>query len=201
MKKGKRALLWLLSAGLLPWLALSGKAAAPEVRFPVSIRLTGEAPAMAESYTVRLTAADHAPLSDFEGIPSAAEQLDLTITGAGTAEFPPIAYERVGVYRYALSLLPGSDPRAKYDASTYAVTVTVMNGEDGGLEKTVVFVKDGKKQDSAEFVVDYPSPPKPSPSPQLIKTGQQRLPVLYLAVAGTVLMALGAILTGRKNHE
>lgn len=196
MKNGKRVLLLLLSVSLLPLLALSAKAAAPQAVFPVRIRVSGEAPTTAERYTVRLTALDAAPLPTSDG-----DHLDMVLTGSESAEFPAVVYDTVGIYRYEITLLNGEHSGAKYDASSYAVTVTVTNAENGGLEKTVVMRKDGKKQESAEFVVDYPAAPKPSSAPQLIKTGVQRLSVLLSGVTGSVLMGLGVLLLGRKSRE
>lgn len=143
-------LIMLLCLTVLPFSAFAAQLTA-EAAIPVSIRVTGDAPSPAESYTVRLTSVDNAPMS----VPGAA-YADIVITGTATGNFPEITYQTVGVYRYMISQIPGTHPRGHYDARVYDVVVTVTNAENGsGLEATVAIKLNGKKYDAAEFVNDY----------------------------------------------
>lgn len=175
----------------------------PEFVLPVTIRATGKAPSPPESYTVRLTAIDAAPL------PDDADYMELTLAGPGSASFPAVSFPTVGIYRYCLSQLAGKQSGAQYDTNVYTMIVTVTNPEAGdALQSAVFLVKNGKKQTGAEFVNNYGSgqetgggghkDPKPD---KLIQTGQQNVTVWRLCGAGAALLVLGALLLGRDRRH
>ena len=99
-----------------------------EVKIPVSVELSGEIPAQDETYTVKLSALDQAPVPKDD---------TLKITGEGASAFPAISYSSPGIYGYKISQQAGSHGRGHYDETVYYVRVTVTNAEDGGLEAAV----------------------------------------------------------------
>ena len=170
-RTGRAAMLLVCLWMWISALSLSAFAASPELSFPVTVRVTGTAPDPAETYTVRWRAVASAPM------PGPSDFCDITISGEGTATFPPITFETVGVYRYELFQLPGAHPDGQYDESIYTVQFTVTNSETGsGLDTALVLWKDGSKHDAAEFVNAYiptgvldpnddPGPDTPDPPP------------------------------------
>lgn len=136
--------------------AEGGAAVIPEVSLSVTLRATGKLPSPPEVCAVRLTAVNAAPLPAAEGSASPSDYRELALPGPGTASFPAIAFPTVGVYQYTLSLLPGEIAGAHYDTGVYTVTVTVTDtGEENAPFPTVVLIRDGLKQEAAEFVIDY----------------------------------------------
>lgn len=120
-----------------------------EVKIPVTVELTGEAPYSEETYTIVLEAVDGAPM------PS---ESMLQITGDGTAEFSAITYSVPGVYEYTVTQQTGNNALGHYDATVYHVKVTVTNTQDGsGLSSTVVAYKndDTSKTDTIRFTNTY----------------------------------------------
>ena len=69
----------------------------------------------------------HAPLPD----PS-----ELIVTEAGSYEFAPVEFTEPGNYTYRISQQLGeeSDKRVQPDERVYEINVTVIRGENGGLE-------------------------------------------------------------------
>ena len=167
-----------------------------ELAIPVSVSVAGETDGAAGSFTVRLTAAEHAPLPARKGN-GGAEYAELTVKAGETALFPSIVYPTVGVYRYTLSETSAGQSDMRLDAAVYTVTVTVMNAEDGGLRTALALTKDGKKQENASFRNE--KLPKPSPD-KLIQTGQENGLVWLLGIAGALLLLLG-VLTERKSRR
>lgn len=131
-----------------------------EVKIPVSVELSGEIPAQDETYTVKLSALDQAPVPKDD---------TLKITGEGASAFPAISYSSPGIYGYKVSQQAGSHGRGHYDETVYYVRVTVTNAEDGGLEAAVAAHTDagmtGEKRDIVfQNMYDaVPKPPKQDP--------------------------------------
>ena len=132
------ALVLCTAALALPALA---EADGLSVRLDAGITLEGTLPDPAEIYTIRLTADD--PASPMPGGQTGGSY-DLEITGAGTASFSAIAYDRLGIYTYSLAQVPGTNPDCTYDARTYSLTVSVVNAESGGLAVEVALAR-GRK--------------------------------------------------------
>lgn len=174
MKKNVRrvlaALLGVMMILTLSMTAITAEEAAeenPKVSIPVTIRLTGDYPRN-ERYTIVLKADDAAyPMP--EG--SVNGRYEMTVTGAGSASFPEIVYDRVGVYTYQVWQKPGSDPDGHYDDTVYHVTVYITNDEtNGGLNITVVAYADGNTEEKTDIVFEnyyeydfVPPPPETKP--------------------------------------
>lgn len=127
---------------------------AVDVAIPVSVELSGEVPSPAESFTLTLQALDDAPLP---------EQHTLTITGAGTAEFPAITYTKPGIYCYTVTQQAGSHTRGHYDSTVYYVRVSVTNAENGGLEAVVAAHTDAQMV-SDKRDIDFTNTYDPAPA-------------------------------------
>lgn len=160
MKKITRVLLSLTLAALFcagTILTAFAAEAAPSVSIPVEIILSGTLPEDAEDFTVRLEALDAAnpmPEGSVDGV------YTMTVTGAGTASFPPITFTRVGIYEYRIYQVKGSNTDVIYDDTVYLLTIYVTNAEDGsGLELSAVLTPDdaATKDPSAAFTNVYPS--------------------------------------------
>lgn len=149
---------WLAAIGLIMVLLLSVCAAAADgvnETLGVSISVKGTPPETPETYTVRLTAEGDFPM------PEGAEgkSYDLTVTGAASASFPAISYDRVGIYTYSVRQIPGSKEGVQYDASVFDVKVQVYNNaENSGFEIATVIRKRGNvdKTEIITFVNTYP---------------------------------------------
>lgn len=160
MRKSAHKLFALLLTLVLCLAALSPAALAadenPSVKIPVSVTLSGTQPAEAETFQIKLTAAESGnpmPEGSVDGVYTA------SITGAGETDIE-IAFGRVGIYGYTLTQIPGENGDCYYDSSSYNVTVYVTNAKDGGLETGVAIYKDGEedKLDGANFENVYANP-------------------------------------------
>ena len=171
---------------LLTALCVTPAMAAAAAELPVRITVSGDAPAVPETFTLTLRAAsDNAPLpaGGRDGV------YTCTISGGGTVTLS-IPADREGKHLYTLRQEPGRLSRGAYDDRTYHIAVTVA-ADDPALE--------GDKCDAIVFANRYrahPAPEEPSrPSP---KTGDGGV-MLYAALAlGS--MAGIAVLTGRKER-
>lgn len=148
----------LAAIGLMLVLLLSVCAAAADgvsETLGVSISVKGTPPETPETYTVRLTAEGDFPMP--EGADG--ESYDLTVTGAASASFPVISYDRVGIYTYSVRQIPGSTEGVQYDTSVFDVKVQVYNNADNsGFEIATVIRKRGNvdKTEIITFVNTYP---------------------------------------------
>lgn len=177
-----------------------------QVELPVSVRLEGDVPSTAETYTIILKAVDDAPMPS-ESV--------LKITGAGTAKFPAISYSVPGVYCYTVSQNVGGHERGHYDTTVYYVRVTVTNAENGGLDAAVAVHTDAQMQSAKQdvsFRNTYDKAPSSSSGSSssgttakttgtLIQTGQINWPVPVLAAAGLVLILAGLISMRKKGKS
>ena len=152
-------------------LLFPGKAMADEggcaVSIPVSVALENAADAAETEFQVAMTA-------ETAETPMPAEDT-LIFTGEGTKEFGPITYTVPGDYHYTVSQVKGTEKSCVYDEAAYALTVRVVNAEEGGLAAEVWAVKDGQtdKTDSIRFentwilptATPTPAEKKPTVSP------------------------------------
>lgn len=101
-----------------------------------------------DSFTVRLTPEDGAPMPD--GAKSAAATVELT-KNTQTATFGDITYTKPGTYTYTIKeVIPGSDAGAdgiSYSAAVYTATVVVEDNHAGAL--AVASVKVVQESDDA----------------------------------------------------
>ena len=180
---------------LLTALCVTPAMAAAAAELPVRITVSGDAPAVPETFTLTLRAAsDNAPLptGGRDGVYSC------TVSGGGTVTLS-IPADREGKHLYTLRQEPGRLSRGAYDDRTYHIAVTVA--ADGRCTAAVYGdpALEGDKYDAIVFANRYRSrsapeePPRPSP-----KTGNGGV-MLYAALAlGS--MAGIAVLTGRKER-
>lgn len=180
---------------LLTALCVTPAMAAAAAELPVRITVSGDAPAVPETFTLTLRAAsDNAPLptGGQDGV------YTCTVSGGGTVTLS-IPADREGKHLYTLHQEPGRLSRGCYDDRTYHIAVTVA--ADGRCTAAVYGdpALEGDKYDAIVFANRYRTRPAPEaplrPSP---KTGDGGM-VLYAALAlGSV--AGIAVLTGRKEQ-
>ena len=92
----------------------------------VEMKTTGTPPDPAETYTIRLEADGDYPMPEGK----VGGTYDLEITGAGSAKFPAITYDNIGVFTYTITQVAGSYPGATYDSAEYDLTVTVYRNTE-----------------------------------------------------------------------
>lgn len=171
----------------------------PGVSVPVTISLSGTLPYPEEDYKVVLKAED----ADYpmpEGTVNGA--CSMTITGEGTANFPTIIYDRVGVYSYRIYQVAGTNKKCTYDDRVYTLTVTVSNKTDySGLEATAVLHLDseGDKLPGAKFENKYKV--EQEPTPDLPKTGDESTPLLYAVLMVVSMGVLVRLFSTRKSKK
>lgn len=180
---------------LLTALCVTPAMAAAAAELPVRITVSGDAPAVPETFTLTLRAAsDNAPLptGGRDGV------YTCTVSGGGTVTLS-IPAGREGKHLYTLRQEPGRLSHGRYDDRTYHIAVTVA--ADGRCTAAVYGdpALEGDKYDAIVFANRYRSRPAPEeplrPSP---KTGDGAV-ALYAALAlGS--MAGIAVLNGRKEQ-
>ena len=148
---------WLAAIGLIIVLLLSICAATADgvtETVKVSVSTKGTPPATPETYTIRLSAEGDFPMPEKAN----GRIYDLKITGATSADFPKISYDRVGIYTYTVKQIPGSTEGVQYDSSVYDVKVQVYNNKDmNGFEIATAIRKRGSEtKTSVAFVNVYP---------------------------------------------
>lgn len=205
MKLNVRSCLGMLLALMLCLSMGAALAEQPAVTVGVTVKLEGSPlPDPAEAYTIQLKSLDAAnpmPEGAADGVS------ETTVTGAGSANLPEIAFQRVGIYEYTVSQLPGKVAECAYDSSVYRLTVYVVNSESGdGLEATAVLYKnnEGDKLSAATFTNVYPTvTPAPTTEPgDVTETGVTDTWPMYLAGAAILLVIAGVLAATllRKDH-
>ena len=191
---------WMCFLLMLTLLALPGKAFAAErectVTIPVFVEVSGTSAPSDTEFEVILTRL-HA------GAPMP-EKSNGTVQGSGQIVFGPITYTVPGDYHYSISQKAGNAANYTYDTSVYAVTVRVVNSEDGGLTAEVWAVKDGgsDKTEAITFNNSYKAPEGPKTPedpkkptvtivPQTGDTAHVELFIGLLAASALVLVIIG----------
>lgn len=155
-QKMKNLLFHTLVPAVLAVLMLSFPAYAAEafctVSIPVEIRLLGNrAPAGMEYEVILEQVTENAPMP---------EAASVIIKDGGQAAFGPITYTIPGDYQYRVR--QKFEPRSNFtfDESSYLVTVSVVNTQDGGLAAVWTAEKDGgdSKSDGIVFTNRYTRP-------------------------------------------
>lgn len=178
------------------------------IQLNAEVTLEGTLPDAAESYTIRITAdAASNPMPNGQ----TGGSYDLTVTGAGTAAFPSISFDRLGIYTYTIKQVVGSNADCTYDSRAYQLTVSVINGEKGGLAVEVALREAGKDQktDVVSFhnaykVVDpTPTPTaKPTTAPgNITATGVTDMWMYYIAGGVLLLIAASLIICSLRRKE
>ncbi len=186
MKKLMRVFIGAMMAAVCMMAAVPAFAADnPEVSIPVKVSLSGTLPSPAEDYTIELKADN-----DAYPMPEEDDTYTMTIKGADTKNLPAISYDKVGVYKYTIRQIAGSNKDCTYDDSVYSLTVYVTFAEKGGtLEATAVLYKgtEGDKLSAAEFKNVYKTvTPTATPTTTPAKsadTGDNSSPMLYVLLA------------------
>ena len=173
---------------------------APGVSIPVKISLSGSLPKTNEDYTVVLKADDTAyPMPDGtkEG------EYRMTITVAGTKNFPEITYSGLGIYTYTIYQQSGSNTNCSYDKTIYKLTVYITNAEneDGFTASAVLYPEsEDDKISCAEFKNVYTAT-KPT-KPKTTKTGDNSDFRLYgLLSAASLGLILMFVLQQKKRPK
>ncbi|MCF0133952.1 MAG: hypothetical protein HUJ72_08810 [Blautia sp.] len=153
-------ILCLLWTGIVP-------ASAQEicrVSIPAMIDNLGGMPQIAEKYTIVM-------YSNEEGNPMPEGTVNgeyaVTIEGNGNGEFV-LPFDRVGVYNYTILEQVGDNKDCAYDETVYTLTVTVVNGEEGGLETIAVLYlgQSQEKHASVVFTNHYSFAPEDDEAPE-----------------------------------
>lgn len=182
-------------------------------KLKVFIDLTGDVPASAEDYVVKLKAEDRTipmPEGSENGV------YTMIIKGEGSKEFPEIIYNKVGVYHYTVWQEKGSHSRGTYDDSMYKLIISVTNSTEGdGYDITIAVYKDGvtEKQSKISFLNKYaskPSKPEEPEEPEVypyvqpkvspLKTGDNANIILWIAVLAVAVGSVVYIGKKRKNQ-
>ena len=109
-----------------------------------------------EIYTIRLTAADGAPMPEGYG-----NYADLKLAGGETGAFPVINYETPGIYYYTVWQEAGESPKEtiSYDETIFFLKVTAFAAPDGTIKTAAAVFTDeacqGEKQQNIIFINEY----------------------------------------------
>ena len=152
---------------------------------PVQKRVTGDKPKQPTVFTFVLTA-DSVRCPMPEG--STGTVKEITITGAGSADFGTFTFTEPGTYVYTVNEKRGTVQGYVYDEEVYTVTFTVT--EENGELKVTKTVTDSKGDPAA--VIEFTNPYK-TPGERIPQTGMLWWPVPVLFCAGLVFIMIGAI--------
>ncbi len=202
MKMNRSGIMLVLVALILGLSILAPVALAegdPAIQIGAQITLEGALPKSPETFIIRMTANDSAnPMPDG----ALGGSFDLSITGAGSAAFPIITYDRVGIYKYTVRQIAGANPGCKsYDARIYDLTISVINDDRGGIDAAVALRERGKEEkcDLAMFHNVYKT--KVTPPGEITPTGVSDRWPLYLGGAAALIIAAIVIARVLRRRE
>lgn len=164
----------------------------------VSVIVTGEPQEVPETFEILLEAEDSSsPMP--EGSENGAYKA--YVKGGDMKTLPTIRFSSVGIYRYKIRQIPGTNELGVYDDSVYHITIYIVNiiGENGldGLESSVIIRRNDEveKLDYIDFKNEYlveipeeeipggeiedptPTPlPTPTPTPGEIEIPEEEIP-------------------------
>lgn len=127
-----------------------------QIPIHVSVEVKNASQEDTEIYTIRLTAADGAPMPEGYG-----SYADLKLAGGETGAFPVINYETPGIYYYTVWQEAGESPKEtiSYDETIFFLKVTAFAVPDGTIETAAAFYTDeacqGEKQQDIIFINEY----------------------------------------------
>ena len=128
----------------------------------------GTAPENNTGYTLRLTAEGGAPM------PGDNDPYDLHMNRPGTATFPEITFNTLGVYHYHLWMLQGRDEGVTYDNVRYNISISVLRDETTNEWYAMISIRNAatqRKTDVPTFLIIYPEiEVTPTPTPTLEPT-------------------------------
>lgn len=193
MKSSLSKCMLALAALLVCLMMLTGAALAEGLSVTINTQITleGTLPEKPETFTLRMKANDSGnPMPGGK----TGGSCDLTITSADRASFAPMTFEKVGIYNYTITQLPGTNVDCSYDGKQYDLTVTVMNAKNGGLEYVVAMRETGvenRKEDVATFHNVYKTIVKPTTPPGTI-TATGVSDMWTYCLGGAVLLLIAA---------
>lgn len=159
------------------------------VSIPVTLQIDGTI-SSSEKFTFELKSIDNAPLP---------ENTIVEIEKNGTVSFGDITYDIPGIYDYQVMQKSGSTKNIKYDNTTYYVTVSVVNGDNGELESVVAVHTDAeKKSKKADIVFKNVIEKIPSKSTS-VNTSDSYQPLLWAGVIVVALDVVVFVVTKRKQ--
>ncbi len=116
----------------------------PVMRIPVEVAVEGELPEEPELFKVSL-------VSEQEDAPMPEGSVDgsfVTLIKGGEKGYLEIPCEKLGVYNYSVSILPGENNNCIYSTDVYHVTLFILNADEGGYDITAVAYKNDSKDKS-----------------------------------------------------
>lgn len=147
MKSSLSGITLALMAALLCLVALMPTALAADTQTiepKAQVTLEGTLPATAEDFKIRITASD--PANPMPGGQTGGTY-DLTITGADSGIFPAMSFDSLGIYKYTIAEVPGTNPDCTYDNRTYHLTVSIVNSDTGdGYTSSVALREEGMEE-------------------------------------------------------
>jgi pilin isopeptide linkage protein len=118
---------------------------------PIEKAVTGETPAQNTQFRFILTALDGAPMPNQLTV----DNVQLTITGAGTASFGKITYTTAGTYTYTITEQNTSAEGYTYDKSVYTHAVIIAEKNGAMVIKSRTLTKNGAAAKKALFTNEY----------------------------------------------
>ena len=168
------------------------------VQVEAEITAEGTLPEQPDNRVVRLTADDEAnPMPNGQKGGS----YDLTVANAGKATFPAMTFDKLGVYTYTIQQIAGSYEDCKYDARVYVLTISVVNGENGGYEVSVSMRESDKteKTDAALFHNVYKT--IVTPPGNITETGVNDMWPWYMGGSAALLIVAFIIVRALRRRE
>lgn len=135
-----------IPAGAVP--AFGAETEPLSVTIPVEISVSGSNIPADKEYTLVIEGLDNAPMP---------ESSTLTIKNGGSASFGPIRYTVPEDYHYRIRQTTEAQDNFTYDDTVFAVTVQVINDNQGGLTANIVAGEEGtaNKAETIQFVNSY----------------------------------------------
>lgn len=202
MKTSLSRITLAMMALLLCLATLSPAAMAQElplsVQIGAEITAEGTLPDPAENRVVRMTADDEAnPMPNGQKGGS----YDLTIANTGKATFPAMTFDKLGIYTYTIRQVAGSYEDCTYDTREYALTISVVNSENGGYEVSVSMRESGKteKTDAAIFHNVYKT--IVTPPGEVTETGVNDMWPWYIGGSAVLLIVAFFIVRALRRRE
>lgn len=168
------------------------------VQIDAEITAEGTLPEQPESCILRMTANDAAnPMPNGQQGGS----YDLTIATTGKAAFPAMTFDKLGIYTYTIQQVAGSYPDCKYDARVYALTVSVVNGENGGYEMTVSIRESDKNEKTSAALFHNVYKTIVTPPGEVTQTGVSDMWPWYIGGSAVLLIVAFFIVRALRHRE
>lgn len=158
---------------------------------PVQKRVTGDTPQTASTFTFVLTA-EKSSFPMPEG--SNGTTKEITIKGAGSAEFGDITFTKPGTYVYKVTEKNTEVIGYTYDESVFTITYTVTQENGELITERTISDSNANTVSTVEFTNIYKTPGNKIP-----QTGIMWWPVPVLLFAGLAFLMIGVIRRRRCN--